>query len=79
MERVMNWYGNEVTPSWGPKITKAMTMAYEDALARAQELGLKNRYETSDIIARYIVQGAKRGKYDPKVLADGAVRFLRRD
>jgi hypothetical protein len=75
----MNWYGNEVTPTWGPKITKAMTIAYEDALARAQELGLKDRDEASNIIARYIVQGAKRGKYDPKVLADGAVRYLRHD
>ena len=74
----MNWYGNEVTPTWGPKITKAMTMAYEDALARARELGLKD-YEASDIIARYIVQGAKRGKYNSKVLADGAIKYLRRD
>jgi hypothetical protein len=75
----MNWYGNEVTPTWGPKITKAMTMAYEEALARAQELGLKKPDEASDIIARYIVQGAKRGKYDPKVLADGAIRYLQHD
>lgn len=75
----MNWYGNEVTPTWGPKITKAMTMAYEDALARAQELGLMNDHNASDIIARYIVQGAKHGKYDSKILADGAIRYLQRD
>ncbi len=75
----MNWYGNEVTPTWGPKITRAMTMAYEDALTRAHELGLTNDHDASNTIARYIVQGAKRGKYDPKVLADGAIRYLQRD
>jgi hypothetical protein len=43
------------------------------ALAQVQQLGLKDRDEASNIIARYIVQGATRGKYDPKLLADGAI------
>ncbi len=30
----MNWYGNETTNTWDSHITKALTSAYDDALAR---------------------------------------------
>jgi hypothetical protein len=59
-----------------------MTAAYADALTRAQELGiLKNKsgIEASDVLARYIVQGARRGKYNPKILAEGAIKYLQDD
>lgn len=78
----MNWYGNEPPNAWDSHITKALTLAYDDALARAGKLGLlgdKNGDAASDVIARHIIQGAKRGKYDPQILADGALEYLRRD
>jgi hypothetical protein len=75
----MSWYRNETLTAWDPEITKAMTTAYDDALARAEELGLAHDPNLSDTIARYIVKGAERGKYDPKVLADGAIRYLQTD
>jgi hypothetical protein len=75
----MSWYRNETLTAWDPEITKAMTIAYEDAVARAQELGFANDDNALETIARYIVKGAERGKYDPKVLADGAIRYLQED
>jgi hypothetical protein len=78
----MNWYGNEATNTWDPHITKALTSAYDDALARAEQLGIhgdKNGLAAADAIARHIIEGAKRGKYDPRILADGALEYLRRD
>ncbi len=76
----MNWYGNELqTTVLDSEITKAMTDADADALTRAQELGIlkdKSGTAASDILARYIVQGARRGKYNPKILAEGAIKYL---
>lgn len=77
----MNWYGNTQTHEWGPTITSALSAAYSDALLRAHDLGLetdKSGRSASDTIAQYIVAGARRGQYDPKVLADGALRRLQR-
>jgi hypothetical protein len=81
LECVMNWYGNEANNTWDSHITKALTSAYDDALVRAKELGIlrdKGGRAASDIIARHIIEGAKRGKYDPQILADGAIEYLRR-
>jgi hypothetical protein len=81
-ERDMNWYGNETPNAWDSHITKALTLAYDDALARAGELGIhgdKDGQAATDVIARHIIAGAKRGKYDPQVLADGALEYLRRN
>ncbi|HEY0144825.1 MAG TPA: hypothetical protein VGB93_01440 [Methylovirgula sp.] len=77
----MNWYGNETTNTWDSHITKALTSAYDDALARAEKLGIlgeKTGHAASDIIARHIIEGAKRGKYDPQLLAAGALERLQR-
>jgi hypothetical protein len=77
----MNWYGNTQTHEWGPTITSALSAAYSEALLRAHDLGLekdKSGRPASDTIAQYIVAGAKRGVYDSKVLADGALRYLQR-
>jgi hypothetical protein len=79
---MMNWYGNEPSNAWDSHITKALTSAYDDALARAEELGLlgeRDGLAATEVIARHIIEGAKRGKYDARILAEGALEYLRRD
>ena len=77
----MSWYGNTPTNEWAPKITSALTAAYADALQRAHDLGIerdKRGTPSADAIAQSIIAGAKRGIYDPKTLAIGALEYLQR-
>jgi hypothetical protein len=48
-------------------------------LKRARDLGIENGKDgvpLSDAIADYIVEEAKRGIFDPKALAEGALQYL---
>jgi hypothetical protein len=76
----MNWYGNSLEKEWGPEITRSLTIAFEDALQRAKDLGIERGRENKpagEAIALYIINRAINGIYDPKILADGALRYLR--
>lgn len=73
------WYRNPTSDEWGPELTKALTEAYEEAHRRARTLGItsgRNGEPVSETIAQYIIARAKRGEYEPKALADGAVAYL---
>jgi hypothetical protein len=81
MKPAMNWYGNSPKKEWGPEITASLTTAFEDALQRARDLGIEHGRENTpaaEAIALYIINRAVNGIYDPKLLADGALRYLRR-
>jgi hypothetical protein len=81
MKPAMNWYGNSPKKEWGPEITASLTTAFEDALQRARDLGIEHGRENTPVgeaIALYIINRAINGIYDPKLLADGALRYLRR-
>ncbi len=78
----MGWYGNIPSIQLSPQKTAAMSAAYDDALQRALSLGFekdKTGAPVQNAIAGYIIAGARRGMYDPKILAEGAIRYLRRD
>jgi hypothetical protein len=66
-------------PNWNPRTESALSVAYNEALQRARDLGIeanKQGKSTSDAIADYIVENAKRGIFDPKTLVDGAIKHL---
>jgi hypothetical protein len=78
----MNWYANYLPREWGPTLTKALTAAYDDALHRAVVLGIEQDTKGLPIaqaIAHRIISRANRGIYDPRVLADDAIEFVRRE
>jgi hypothetical protein len=69
-------------PNWNPRTASALSVAYNEALQRARDLGFENDrggVPLSDAIADYIVECAKRGIFDPKALAEGAIKHLQRD
>lgn len=77
----MNWYGNVAPREWDPAVTESLTAAYTDALARANAAGLKvaaDGVPIAEAVARFIIGQAKRGIYDVRVLADGAMDYVQR-
>lgn len=68
-------------PNWNPRTASALSVAYNEALQRARELGIetdKDGRPVSDALVDYIVANAKQGTFDPKALADGAIASLQR-
>ncbi len=69
-------------PNWNPRTASTLSVAYNEVLQRARDLGIESTRSgapISDAIADYIVASAKRGIFDPKALADGALEHLQRD
>ncbi len=69
-------------PNWNPRTASTLSVAYNEALQRARDLGIENARSgapISDAIADYIVASAKQGIFDPKALADGALKYLQWD
>jgi hypothetical protein len=69
-------------PNWNPRTASTLSVAYNEALKRARDLGIENGkggVPLSDAIADYIVERAKRGIFDPKTLAEGALQYLQRE
>ncbi len=66
-------------PNWNPRTASTLSVAYNEALHRARSLGIETDRQgmpLPDAITDYIVASAKRGVFDPKALADGAIEFL---
>jgi hypothetical protein len=69
-------------PNWDPRTESTLSVAYNEALQRARELGIesgKRGESLSDAITDYIVASANRGIFDPKTLVDGAMEHLQRE
>jgi hypothetical protein len=76
----MNWYGNSPARVWGPATTKQLALAFEQALQGAKVQGLAvaaDDRSMADLIAHYVINRANNGIYDPEIIADGAVNYLR--
>jgi hypothetical protein len=69
-------------PNWNPRTASTLSIAYNEALKRARDLGIeygKGGVPLSDAIVDYIMENAKRGIFDPKTLAEGALLYLQRE
>ncbi len=68
-------------PNWNPRTASTLSVAFNEALRRARDLGLEmdeRGTPISDAIVDYIVARAKEGVFNPKVLVDGAMKHLLR-
>jgi hypothetical protein len=69
-------------PNWNPRTASTLSIAYNEALKRARDLGIeygKGGVPLSDAIVDHIMENAKRGIFDPKTLAEGALLYLQRE